>query len=1140
MPALPQLLRLPRAAGPLAVGATVALGAAFARADTTWLVSQGQVDDVPSRGAAAHFLSADGRYAVFSTFARSWRAGIVDRESTNDIFLWDRETWNVTLVTHSAANISSTADGSSAAMALSPDGRFVLFNTKATDLVAGITDVNGSGRDDVYRWDRTTGTSVLVSHSSGSAFSTANNSTIATAISDDGRYVLLQSAATDLASGVTDTNATNDLWLWDATSGTIALVTHAAGTPSTAANGASAGRLMTADGRFVVYTSRATNLMIGVTDTNGGFDTYVWDRTTNQSVLVSHHTASTTTAAGASSTPVGVSTDGRWIALFSSAIDLVFAVNDANFGNDVFLWDQTTNASILVSHRHDLVSTTGNGTASAVALSDDGRYLALVSEATDLVAGLADTNAASDSFLWDRTTGSSVLISHLPASNLTTGNDFSSVYAISGDGRFVLLDTSASDLFTTSDTNQTYDVMTWDRTTGALAPVSLAAGNAATANSNSAPAAISDDGRHVLFVSRANDLVAGTLDGNDDDDAFLWDRNAAASVLVDRALPNLSSGAGGARPVRVNASGRFVAFSSSARNLVAGIEDLNSGNDTFLWDRSNGVSQLVSRSVVTAGRTANGESQPVSLSGNGRYLLFDSAADDLVSGVTDANASKDLFLWDRTLGTSVLVSHAASASTTAANGGAEFGAMTLDGLWVAFASTATDVISGASDLNGVNDAFLWNRDTGALTLISHLPTSATTAANGASFPLAISSDGRYVAVRTSATNVVGGTIDNNVAEDIYLWDRDTNSSVLVSHTALSTVTTANNSSRAVAVSGGGRYVAFDSRATNLVTGQVDVNGGHDVFLWDRDTNATTLVSHTASSNVTTGSDTSLAIALNLNGNLLTFDSGAVDLVPGGSDTNGEMDVFQWDRVSGVTSFVSHTATSAITAGDDLSYGPVVSNDGNVVAFLSYSFDLVSGMTDQNLGTDVFLWRRDGTPTVLVSHGVGTPLVAADDASEPHDVSGDGLYVTFSSSAQDIVTGDLGGTLQTFLWTSGQGGLNLLTPCRVFDSRLASDGPPLAPGVARVVRVAGKCGIPWSARSLTVNVTVTNPGSAGELEAYAGDQPSTNTGVVRFATGQTRANNATLRLALDATGTIILRSTASASIDAIVDVSGYFD
>lgn len=209
----------------------------------------------------------------------------------------------------------------------------------------------------------------------------------------------------------------------------------------------------------------------------------------------------------------------------------------------------------------------------------------------------------------------------------------------------------------------------------------------------------------------------------------------------------------------------------------------------------------------------------------------------------------NVFTWDRTSGAMTLVSHAAGSPVQAGNSSSQGQSISADGRYIAFASQSTDLVAGQVDNPDTFDLFFWDRATGQIRLISHAFGSAVTAANQATARFALSADGRFVAFPSDASNLLpagGGTPTTAV----YLWDRDTGAVSLVSHRAGQPAVPAEGLYSTVRISGDGGVVAFDSSAADLVAGQVDA-GGLDVFVWTRATGTAGLVSRTAGTVATT-------------------------------------------------------------------------------------------------------------------------------------------------------------------------------------------------------------------------------------------------------------------------------------------------
>src|SRR6266446_5338687 len=216
---------------------------------------------------------------------------------------------------------------------------------------------------------------------------------------------------------------------------------------------------------------------------------------------------------------------------------------------------------------------------------------------------------------------------------------------------------------------------------------------------------------------------------------------------------------------------------------------------------------------------------------------------------------------------------------------------------------------------------LWGRSAGAQTTERVSVASGGTEGNDASLGSALSADGRFVAFDSAATDLVAA--DTNGVSDVLVHDRQTGTTERVS--VASDGTQGNGKSGLLsfafppALSADGRFVAFVSFATNLVAG--DTNGATDVFVHDRQTGITERVS--VASDGTQGNNASSYPVLSADGRFVAFDSDATDLVAG--DTNGTTDVFVHDRQTGATERMS--VASGGVQGNGFSAGPALSADG---------------------------------------------------------------------------------------------------------------------------------------------------------------------------------------------------------------------
>ncbi|TDB70388.1 hypothetical protein E1182_27440 [Micromonospora sp. KC721] len=379
-------------------------------------------------------------------------------------------------------------------------------------------------------------------------------------------------------------------------------------------------------------------------------------------------------------------------------------------------------------------------------------------------------------------------------------------------------------------------------------------------------------------------------------------------------------------PFAASADGRYVAFTSASPNLMP--DDTNNTWDVLVRDRRTGTTSRVSQSTV--GVVGDSSSYGQSLSPDGRYVSFTSDATNLVPG--DTNGDSDGFVHDRRTGS--------TSRVTLTNGGTEADArsyapaISADARFVAFVSEATNVVPG--DTNGVADIFLRDRQAGTTVRVSG------TNADAPSDAPAISANGRYVTFTSEAALVPG---DTNGVADVFIRDMRTGSLRRVN------VSTSGAQANALTVSptmsADGRFVAFTSEATNLVSG--DTNGVADVFLRDLRAGTTVRASLTADGGQATGGS-SYGPMMSADGRYVVFSSDVTDLVSG--DTNGVADVFLRDLGAGTTVRASLAADGG--QGNDGSYNGVVTRDGRHVAFASAATNLVP--RDTNGVTDAFLRR----------------------------------------------------------------------------------------------------------------------------------------------------------------------------------------
>jgi Tol biopolymer transport system component len=531
----------------------------------------------------------------------------------------------------------------------------------------------------------------------------------------------------------------------------------------------------------------------------------------------------------------------------------------------------------------------------------------------------------------------------------------------------------------------------------------------------------------------------------------------------------------------ISGDGKFVAFASLADNLVP--DDANGKYDIFFRDLVRGETTLVSVSIH--GRPGNGASglgYAKTLSNDGKYVVFQSWATDLVPA--DTNGSRDMFVRDTGSATTVRVS--VDSAGHEADADSEGGTISGNGRFVAFSSEADNLVPG--DTNAADDVFVHDLVTGQTILVS--VGTGGVQGNGDSYWPSLSDDGRLVAFYSEASNLVPG--DTNGESDVFVRDLQTGQTILVSVGAAGQP--ADGYSQVPALSGDGRFVAFGSAATNLVP--VDVNGMEDIFVRDLATGRTTLAT-VSSTGMQSDANTYSPPSISASGRYVTFNTSADDLVP--SDQNVGDDVFIRDTRAGQTYLAS--LNSAGVQANNVSYEPMLSADGRFVVFKSHATNMVLG-GDFNGFTDVFV-RDMGSPQAasfcagdgqsgacpcgnqgLLGQGCANSFGSGGASLENFgtaSVAGDSLVISCSgvipgnasallqsdASAAPRHFGDgllcMGGHLKRlFLHNAGAGGFVGLPGAGdpAISARSAALGDPILAGATRFYQVYYRDSEPW--------------------------------------------------------------------------------
>ena len=472
-------------------------------------------------------------------------------------------------------------------------------------------------------------------------------------------------------------------------------------------------------------------------------------------------------------------------------------------GNDTLLGEDGNDVLNGGEGKDTLIGANGNDLLDGGVGADNlqggaGNDIYDVDDVGDVVseAGLGGGTALSDISLISK------------SSTGTLANSVNYVPRMSADGRFVTWEGTSTNL--ANGLNAGWHVYVKNIQSGELKVVDTAA-NGALTNSTSYYPDISADGRYIAFHSGGSDLVAGANGWN----IFVKDMQTGQVKLASASSSGVQ-GNGLDEDASISDNGQFVVFRGTSNNLVA--NDTNNVADTFVKDMNSGV--IVRVSTGAGGEQANGESDyRATISGNGRYVAFESKANNLVAG--DTNGISDVFVKD--LQTRGIVRVNTTADGMQANAQGYAPVLSADGRYVAFYSHASNLVAG--DTNGVSDVFLKDLQTGQMTRIS--TTIDGSQGNNNSGDPVLSADGSMIAFSSSANNLV--VDDTNNREDVFVKNLRTGEIVRVSSASDGTQGQSAGSSLSayVAISADGTRVAFQSAFNNLVAN--DTNGVADIF-----------------------------------------------------------------------------------------------------------------------------------------------------------------------------------------------------------------------------------------------------------------------------------------------------------------------
>jgi hypothetical protein len=782
--------------------------------------------------------------------------------------------------------VSQSRPGATAAVesrlpVVSPNGRYVLFISRAPNLVASDKNL----REDLFIFDRTTGLTKRINPPQFDC-PIRRRFVLSGAFSEDGRY---------LGIGYEDWCRTGD----DNVFGVLARYDQLTGTTTRLNFSGSVGEIsMSSDGRYLAVENHgfedATDSQVSLYDVAAGTTTPITTGSTN----------------GNARSP-SISGDGALVAFESTSPELVS--DDTNGATDVFLYVRSSGAISRISKSSN--GGEGNQRSFNPAISTDGQTIAYSSAASNLVPG--DTNGKIDVFGYSRTTNQTTRLSVAPGQGQL--NSRSDSPSLSRDGRFLAFRSFASNVVP-NDSNAFADIFVRDLATGATTLVSKR-DNGLQGNGASSAPSISASGRFIAFASEASNLLAA--DRNLAADVFLYDRQSMTVAAASRSIAPLA----GLEAIQtsINSNGSYVAFTSRAPNLVPGDANNSAIYDIFVFNRL--IRRTTLASVSTAGEGGNDWSLAPSISGDGQMLAFHSLATNFVDG--DTNNAFDVFVRDRLHGSTTRASE--SAAGQQADGDSLGPVISADGKQVAFKTSAGNLAPNSPD-GGV---FVKDLGTGALDRVdlSSSGESANAPACGFQFTcLSISANGRYVAFHSRASNLTSGSPN---FDNVYVRDR------LAGTTSLASATPAglpgHSVSHDASISATGRFVAFISSADDLVPN--DANGREDVFERDMVSGQTSLVSVFAAGQEPPPGNVYSALSISADGRFVSFVTSHKHTM---FDETVFTGTYLHDRQTGQTTRVdiSSAGEPANTGG----FAASMSRDGRFVAFLSLATNLTPDPT----------------------------------------------------------------------------------------------------------------------------------------------------------------------------------------------------
>ncbi len=802
--------------------------------------------------------------------------------------------------------------------------------------------------------------------------------------SGDGRFLVYTTNATNITADI-PANGLN-VYLYDIVNNTYEFMNKSSS--GVARSWSAESPAISQTGRFVAFRGWTAPEDSHPSLTLGQASYQLYDRDTDTLTPVDVNDLGEGSNSWGSNNP-SVSADGRYVAFISQAQNLAPGTNNGRY--QVFLRDMSIHggpvgtSTKLISK--DSLGIEGDDDSEQVTISADGSKVIFTSRSTNLVAG--DTNNAKDVFIYDIASDTVSRVTVDEFGNEGTGNNWSSMYtSISDDGSVVSVLTDM--LLSGQDTNaalfsNSYDVYVYDSNNSPVAEMATLVSNEQPSSRTINPS-MSADGNLIAFESAANSLSPSALDKFTN--IYLYNKTTGTTQLISTGLGG-SATDGNSKHAKISADGSKIVFSSRASNLIPG--DTNGSMDIFMYDVSSGAIERISKGL--AGAETDADSSYPSLSADGNIVAYTSRASNIVAG--DLNTVEDVFWYDITADTTVRVSVDSSGTEADFTGvtwysqRSRWPVLTEDGQKVFFQSTAINLVPG--DTNGVSDIFMHDIATSTTTRVSEEIGGGQLSKH--SVQPSISADGNIVVYQEALQNGNRLLYKNMTTGTTQLLVPNTGHTA---HTAYF---------QNPSISANGEYVTFESFADTLVAG--DTNKGWDTFLHHIPTNTTTRLSQQSNGTEAERSDWNPfynQAALSADGKTIAFTSSARNIVTG--DTAQFADLFVTTLEKATVSFNAATSTFDEDDGtvtfDLLVEGGVLLTDRTVT--ITITGGTATAGSDYTFTTPATITIPAGDYTT--SQTVPVTLTILTDATVEPDET---ILFTVSSSDADIT---LGGTTQT--------------------------------------------------------------------------------------------------------------------------------